>query len=198
MLKIDPEDRAVLNQKHSETVYARKCEIKELNQEVTDTFLNQNHIQGSVQCQYSYGLVHEDRTVAVMTFSREKDESYNLSRYCTLPNVHAPGGAGKLLQHFIRTVHPSYIISFSDNRWSEGNLYRALGFELIKEVPISYMYFKASGEAVLEHKFGYRKKLIEKKLGPLLPGETEYQAMVRFGYDRIWDCGKKKWEMKIK
>ena len=36
----------------------------------------------------------------------------------------------------------------------------------------------------------------EKKLGPLLPGETEYQAMVRFGYDRIWDCGKKKWELK--
>src|SRR5271166_4507531 len=114
-----------------------------------------------------------------------------------MTGVRLPGGASKLLKYFISTnAKYNKIISFSDNRYSVGNLYEKLGFTLAHEARPSYYYFRP-GTRELLHKFAWRKKHIKSKLGPMMPGEIEWEAMQRFGYDRIWDCGKKKWELTL-
>ena len=83
------------------------------------------------------------RLIAVATFSNArrwiKDgkeiRSYEWTRYASLPEMRVSGGMGKLLKAFIKEVKPDDIMSYSDLEWSEGYVYKTLGFmeEGIKE-----------------------------------------------------------------
>ena len=54
--------------------------------------------------------------------------SYEWTRYASLPDMRVSGGMGKLLKAFIKDVRPDDIMSYADLEWSEGNVYKALGF----------------------------------------------------------------------
>jgi hypothetical protein len=108
------------------------------------------------------------------------------------------GGASKLLSHFIKTYGHLYkeIISFSDNNYSNGNVYKSLGFNLDKNLPPDYKYI-VKGKTY--HKAGFRKSAIFRKhdIPSDMMNSPEWELMQYLGYDRIWDTGKKKCIMKI-
>ena len=54
--------------------------------------------------------------------------SYEWIRYASLPYLRINGGMGKLLKHFIQDVCPDDIMSYADLEWSDGQVYRQLGF----------------------------------------------------------------------
>ncbi|MBR2065040.1 MAG: hypothetical protein IJ971_10145 [Bacteroidales bacterium] len=91
---------------------------------------------------------HIGNLIAVATFSNArrwiKDgkeiSSYEWTRYASLPGMRVSGGMGKLLKAFINDVHPDDIMSYADLEWSEGSVYKALGFraELGKE-PVDFV-----------------------------------------------------------
>jgi hypothetical protein len=56
-------------------------------------------------------------------------------RYASLPDVRVAGGMGKMLAAFERDVHPDEILSYSDNEWSQGDVYAKLGFVKAFETP---------------------------------------------------------------
>lgn len=177
-------------------IYARKCKIIEIGAPTSEKFLNKYHIQGSIGSSYKYGLTYNNRLVAVMTFNKgrtatghkSKDGHWELGRYCTIFNFSIVGGAGKLLQHFIRTVDPTLIYSYADRRWSNGNLYSKLGFDFIKNTTPNYWYTKTF--KTREHRVKYQKhKLINM---PSYKEElTEEEIMKLEKYYKIWDCGSK-------
>lgn len=76
--------------------------------------------------------------VAVATFSNARKwikgdkeiRSYEWTRYASLPGLRINGGMGKLLKAFIEEVRPDDIMSYADLEWSEGDVYRQLGFTL--------------------------------------------------------------------
>jgi len=72
-----------------------------------------------------------------MTFSKSnlsrKISSWELNRFCSLMNHQIVGGASKLFAAFLREVSPLSVISYSDNRWSSGGVYSALGFEKLTD-----------------------------------------------------------------
>jgi hypothetical protein len=48
------------------------------------------------------------------------------------------------------------------------------------------------------HKFGFGKISLKNKFPELYDdNKTEWQIMQEAGYDRIWDCGKYKFELKF-
>jgi len=137
--------------------------------------------------------------VSVMTFSKLSlakgnkvftDNEYELSRFCNNFNYIVIGGASKLFKYFIRNYKPKSIISFSDRRWSDGNLYKKLGFEFQYNTSLCY-YYIINGQR--KHRFIYRKSELKNKLEIFDPKLTEYQNMINNGFDRIWDCGNSKW-----
>ena len=103
-------------------IYARKCDIIELDASFCKKFLNKYHIQGAIGGQYRYGLKYKNHIVAVMTFNKgrlatgheSKDSIFELGRYCTLANFSIVGGAGRLFNHFINVVRPNTIFSYCD------------------------------------------------------------------------------------
>ena len=97
---------------------------------VTKDFLNSNHLQGNCISKYRYGLYYNDELVSLMTFGKmrknlngKKEEGvYELLRFCNKLNTTVVGGASKLLKHFIKTVNPKRIVSYTYKGWSNSNL----------------------------------------------------------------------------
>jgi len=180
----------------SNKVYARRCELKEVNDSVSKKFLNENHIQGG-ECKNSVrlGLYYEEVLVSLMTFSRGRIslggsvDEWELVRFCNKINYNVVGGASKLFSYFLKTQKPNKIISYSDIRIFDGKLYNTLGFNKIHESKPNYWY-------VLEnkryHRFAYRKNVLVKQ--GFDKDKTEKQIMFDRGYYRIYDCGHIRWE----
>ncbi len=192
--------RAILN-KTRYKIYARKCEVKEISSQTKAKFLNKYHIQGTCSSSINLGLFYRNMLIAVMTFGKrrfDKKEGYELIRYCTVSNFTIIGGAGKLLKYFERNWNPSVIISYADLRWSTGNLYKQLGFSLIKTSPPNYWYVHKSSLLNRESRIKYQKHKLSKILDKFDINKTELENMKDNGYDKLYDCGNLVFEKRYK
>lgn len=174
------------------TIYARKCIIKEID--FPANFLDENHLQGAGQpTKYNYGLFSNNELVAVMTFASSRfDKAYNyeLVRYTNVLGVSVVGGASKLLKYF-RQSNPGTIISYSDKRWSDGNLYKQLGFMYIRTSEPGYKYYKRL-KSFSRHSF-QKHKLQELFPNSYSDNKTEKEIMSLEGYHTVYDCGNDVW-----
>ena len=183
----------------SHKIFARKCVIKEIDTKITRKFLDANHIQGFVSSKIKLGLyytvtqsngVTNEELVSIMTFDsfegRKKMEEggYNLNRFCNKINTNVVGGASKLLSYFIKEYSVSRIISYADKDWSIGGLYYILGFVSVGGNGPDYKYIVDNKRV---HKSRYKKSRLKTEL-------TESQATKELGINRIYDCGKIKFE----
>jgi hypothetical protein len=176
----------------SRKLYARQCRVEPLSAALANKFLAKYHLQGPCNSPTRFGLFFKSRLVAVMTFSNRKalcGAETELVRYCTLANWSVVGGAGKLLRHFVKKYNPKSIISFADRRWSDGNLYRALGFTLTKTCRPGYAYVIDNER---KNRIQFQKHKLQKKLPTFDSNLSESENMRRNGYYRIWDAGQLK------
>ncbi len=179
----------VINRK----IFARKCEVREIGK-VSIDFLNTNHIQGADKSSLKLGLFYGEDLVSVMTFDRfegrkkMEDGGWNLSRFCNLINTSVIGGASKLLSYFIKKYKPERIVSYADRDWSDGGLYKRLGFDLVSESRPDYKYIV---DNIRVHKSNFKKSKLKYT-------ETEKEFTKGNGVERIWDCGKMKFEIRLK
>ena len=190
----------------SEVIYARKTELKKVGYKEACEFLDTCHIQGSVIFNVAYGLYYKSELVSLMTFNKSrknmgrsgsKDEM-ELSRFCNKLNTRVVGGASKLLRAFIREhTEVKLIYSYSDNRISDGNMYKSLGFSFSKNVKPCYSYIHKEGRVVCRISNRLFWKSCFKKMGYDIKGKTEFQLADEAGYNRIYDAGKKCWELKL-
>jgi hypothetical protein len=178
----------------TDAIYARKCKIITLQSANTKQFLEDNHVQGYTPAQIVYGLTYNDLLVAVMSFSKSrlaignKTSDTELVRFASSTRV--IGAASKLLAYF-KKMHPAEsIMSYSNNEWSDGNVYKQLGFALTAEVPPSYWYLKPR-EHKLYHRYTFNKQKLLKQ--GYDQSKTESQITKEMGLLKVWDCGKKKW-----
>jgi hypothetical protein len=178
---------------------ARKTIVKEISHSEAKMFLDANHIQGSGTGDFlRYGAMHDKKIIAVMTFSKSRlalgsksKNSIELLRFATDGRNH-PGIASKLFKTFIKEHDPQRVISYADRRWSEGRLYKSLGFiETTPTLP-NYWYFEMNS-LKRTHRFSHRKDII-KHLVENGDKKTERQIQEERGYLRIWDCGNLKFE----
>lgn len=174
---------------------ARDITVREITHGESSPFLEKYHLQGSTKAQVHIGGYLGDKLVAVMTFgspfSTVEDSKllWDMKRFaCDFGRY--PGVAGKLLTFFEDAYKPLAILSYADRRWSSGNVYHKLGFELTSMVPPSYWYI-VRGER--KHRSNFTKRNLIKRYGFKEPF-TEAEAMRQLGYDRIWDCGNLRFE----
>lgn len=169
-------------------IFARKCVVKDVPNDAALEFLNDNHIQGKSNSSVRLGLYHGDRLVSLMTFSKArftKHFDWELVRFCSLKGYTVVGAASRLFKHFIQEYSPKSITSYANRRFSQGNLYKVLGFDLIQISKPNYQYIK-------DHKVYNRVHFQKHKLVNLPEYKatlTEVEIMERSGYSRLFDCG---------
>jgi hypothetical protein len=187
----------ILNFKNCEKIYARKCIIKEVNTTDTIQFLNKNHLQGYVISKYRLGLYYNNELVQIMTFGKtrklsgniNKENSYELLRLCSKLNTTIIGGASKLFKKFIKEKNPSYILSYANRDWSEGNVYNILNMHKIGHTPPGYFY--SNGKTKLTRYQSQKHILVSMGFNK---NNSEYEIMTSRGYYRVWDSGNIKYE----
>lgn len=173
-------------------IYARDCEIKEIDNETAGVFLNRCHLQGTIISKIRYGLFYKGQIVQVMNFGKlrnvtnrtHKSGSFELLRMCSELNTIVVGGASKLFSFFIKNNNPDYIISFANRDWSMGNTYNKLGMQFAKHTAPGYFYSKGKQRY---HRYKFQKhKLVSMGYDKT---KTEYEIMTDLGYYRVWNTG---------
>ena len=172
--------------KISEKNYARKCVVKHVSPAEYRKFTVEHHLQGYAASSILYGLFHQDHLVAVMSFSKSRysNEGYELVRYCSIGTV--VGGAGKLFAAFVKKCRPSTVVSYANRCWSDGSLYRCLGFVDVtkNQYNVGFWYVK---DFKRNHRSTFNKQRLV-KLG-FDQSMTAEKIMDNAGYLKIFDCG---------
>ncbi|QNR86478.1 hypothetical protein H9N25_08835 [Pedobacter riviphilus] len=117
-------------------IHGRKTKVLKITKPVSDSFLTENHLQGSVSSRYKIGLFEKDELVAVATFSAlrkmnhtENYKSAELIRFAVKAGYSITGGLSKLISFFAETYKPNDLMTYADRDWSTGAAYIKLGFK---------------------------------------------------------------------
>lgn len=190
---------------NEQSIYARKCKIREVTSEECSKFLEENHIQGNTPTKVRLGLYYNDSLVSIMTFVKSAgcqgsksrlEGEWNLNRFCNKRMYRVIGGASKLLKYFIKHYSPKYIISHSHNDISDGHLYETLGFITDGKINTSYYYIKGTTRW---HRSTFTKAGIVSRgwRSKIDNTWTEREVMDEHKYLCIYDSGTIKWTLTL-
>lgn len=183
----------------NEKIDAKNCTIVGLAHNESKIFFDENHIQGSTNCKFTYGLVYDNQLVAAMSFGKSRfDENYQfeLLRYACKLEMDVDDGSLKLFEHFVNVHYPKSIVMNIDKRFQMEKEHNSLGFFHSHDVSPNYFYFTKNNQAELLKKSKFQHHTLKHKLETFDPNLSEYENMVNNGYDRIWDCGTSVWVWK--
>jgi hypothetical protein len=184
--------------KFTRRIGARKCEVCELRRADAAAFVDAYHIQGSNNLNVtSFGLIYKGELVGLMSLGRHSRQiSENrivMDRLCFKSGVQVVGGATRLLKHcadWARDVNYDEIVTFSDNRWTDGSLYAELGFSLDNSYRPDYFYVKDGAR--------FSKQGQKKSTSHCPAGMTEFEWAKQRGLIRCYDAGKKRWLLNLR
>lgn len=183
-----------LNHIYEKKIHGRDCIVKEITQEKSGEFLDEYHIQGKNRLVIiSFGLFYKEELIAVMSLGRHNrqisENKIVLDRFCVKNKIHVNGGASKLFKRCVEWANNKKydeIISFSNNRWTNGNVYKVLGFSIEKKYSSDYSYVDLQGKRL--------SKQSQKKSNTKCPKNlTEFEWATQRGFKKIWDKGKIRW-----
>ena len=177
-------------------IFARNCQIKQIDNKTCYNFCDLYHIQGaskkSIVC---FGIFNNNDLLGIISLSKHhRNINSNLivlDRLCFKENVQVVGGASKLFKHCINWAklnNYEKIISWSDNRWSTGNVYKTLNFQFESELKPDYSYINIRNSQKRISKQSQKKSLTN-----CPKDKTEHQWALERGFYKIWDCGKIRW-----
>lgn len=182
--------KATLNQ-NSRRIFARKCKAESIDKKEAREFFDENHIQGRVNhIQLAAGLFYNDELLGAMSFGphHRGGSDLVLNRLAFKEDVSVVGGSSKLFKYLLKETEASRVLSWSDNRWSEGSVYEAMGFVLDNEFGPDYSYVDENNPTYRLSKQSQKKSAVD-----CPAGITERDFAASKGLYRIWDCGKKRW-----
>jgi len=97
-------------------------------------FLNEYHILGDDNSNVSIGCYYQNELISIMSFINTENNDWILSRFASNPLYNILDIESELLNRFKQLYVWNSISSYSDLRFSHGNLLLNLGFEKIDEI----------------------------------------------------------------
>lgn len=191
--------------KNDKKIYARRCEVREVDAPTAYMFLENNHRQGGVHSKVRLGLYHEGTLVSLMTFGKMRrtigtgkdslDDCWELVRFCNILNTSVIGGASKLFSYFNKHYQPERIRSFSDRAHTRGGLYAKLGFNEVARSDCNYVWVDVKTDKAY-HRVNAQKQNIKKFLHDdnIDLSKSEREIMTEHGFVRVYDSGTITWE----
>lgn len=182
----------------NETIYARKCSIKELPSIEYKRFCNENHLQGSINSKYKLGLIYNNEIVQVIGIgkSRFNNKELELHRLCTKKFTNVIGGFQKLLKHSLENISGyNSLISYVDLTKYTGIGYEKCGFVYLETTPPSYFYIDKKLQK--HNRIEFQKHKLSKILDIYDENLTEQENVINNKYLCIYDCGTKKYKYNI-
>jgi very-short-patch-repair endonuclease len=183
-----------------ETIYARKCLIKEVTPKVANELYDKAHLQGKTRGKVHYGLFYQNELIQAMSLGSlsrahtASNKTIELKRLANKEGFSIVGGASKLFkacEKYAKSNGYTTIRSYNDLRYGKysNNVYETLGFMKITETKYTPHYVKDGVR--------YRNQNLRKTATERLTGKTEKQLRQEQGYSLIYDCGHQTWDYTI-
>lgn len=185
--------------KNDRKIGARECETRLISKNLCDEFMEANHIQGKDTSFINFGLFYGNELVSAITGGThphrhtKEDKNIYLNRLAFKTNTTIMGGASKLLAalaEYARNSGFEYIKSWSDNRWSEGNVYKKLGFVFESEKEKDASRGLEDGSIWPDYECVIRGKRYSRHA-------AEKMGLTDLDLQKVYDCGKKRWSYKL-
>ena len=173
-------------------VFARKCEIREINSNIAYEFLNRYHLQGGCNSAVNIGAYIKDELIGVMAFGKPRFNhkyEWEIHRLCWKFGIKVVGGTERLFKYFLREYKPKSVITYVEISKFTGNVYSRLGFKPIKPNPITkpnYVWVNSDG-VVLTRYQTQKKKLVKQGFG--VWEQTEDEIMHNNKYYKLYNSG---------
>jgi len=180
--------------------YATDFNIEISEKKKYNEFLDKNHLMGAYEAsntmhEICLSLVDKSNNIVCCVVARKlfaKQNENNKSaleivRFGTLINTNVVGGFSRLLKHlkfWAKEQGFDKIVTYSDCRYSWGQIYQTNGFELIKKTAVNYYYTNNINRFP---KYKFRAK----------NGISELEIIESLGLYKIYDAGKFVWELKL-
>lgn len=164
-------------QKADRRVYARQCEIVELDRATCWDFVKANHIEGTGVWKYSCtykGLTYKGELVAVMV-----EQDNDIKRSCTKQGVAVIGGVSRLFKSF-----PAMTTMMTTNDTGSSGDYGIC----ITKFTLRYWWVNLN-TGVFFTRRACQKHQLESKFGISVGDLTEVQYMTARGFVRVFDSG---------
>lgn len=175
------------------SIYARNCELREVDIKSCNEFVNTYHLQGGCRGQIiCIGLYYNNELVQVITFGKpryNKNYEWELLRLCTKSNFTIIGGSQKLFSNFCTQYRPRCIISYCDNSKFLGNVYVKLGFsQLSYGMPSKHWYNCNTKQHITDNLLRQRgfDQLFDTCYGK---GTSNEELMLQSNFFPVFDCG---------
>jgi hypothetical protein len=129
----------------SNIVRANKCEIKEVSSAESSNFIDENHLQGNCKSFYRIGIYNNNKLISILTFRKYEDGVAEIARFCTLKDYTVSGGFARLLkraENHLKYIGYKELITYSDRRYSAGDIYLKNGFSFISNTVSDFFWFK--------------------------------------------------------
>lgn len=173
---------------------ARQCEVRGLSKDEARVFMRDLHLQGaSRRTVVAQGLFFQGELVGAASLARHHRQTGDLvlDRLCFARGTQVIGGASRLLKTLekdAKELGAQRLVTWSDNRWSEGGVYQRMGFQREAELPPDYQYVRVANPKERLSKQSQKKSSVQ-----CPEGLTEHEWALNRGLARIWDCGKVRW-----
>ena len=176
-------------------IFARKCDVYEIDKLVAKDFLNANHLQGYRHATYFFGLVYENILYALIGFNQGNSafikksniNSYEIVRFAIKKNYSVIGGFNKLLKYFLRLNPEINIHTYLDLRYSNVNNYPDWKQN---KISIGYYYWE---DLKRLHRFNFTKhnliELCNRKNIAVEDTDTEAILAEKVGLIKVYDSG---------
>ena len=185
-----------LNKSCVKKIRASKLKVIKLekNEQFKD-FFDRNHLDGHTKAKYAYALVDDlGKIYSCMSVRKNFNGEYEIARFATDYNFYVHGAASKLIKHL-----PRPIVSYSNNRLSDGHIYKKLGFKNVTLTDKPSYWYTDTKTRIWRFKC---KRINKKEILSKFPTEKEQAlngifSQKLFGDSiplyRIEDYGHKKW-----
>lgn len=172
----------------STRVYARVCDLVELDSATARAFHDTYHFHGGIGAAYHYGLEYDGDLVLVASFGKSRFNAafdYECARMTAKSGVSVIGGASKLFKPF----QGHSLITYADLRYGNGAVYNHCGLEYRGTTAPNYWYWYKHQPDKLWSRVKFQKHKLSEILKDFNPEISEWENMKNNNYDRVWDCG---------
>lgn len=140
--------------------------ISLITEEEAKEFLDLFDVQGFTVSDLYVGCFIDKKLVSVLSLNKGKTkDEWQITRFTTEYNSVSITIQRKLFSYFIENYKPLLIEAIVDRRWSNGELFEELGFQLIETLPVTFAYTRSPNEYLTALK------------------------IEREGFYKIWNCG---------
>ncbi len=168
----------------SNKIWARKCKVVNLDKKQFDSFMNDNHISGSVNSSVRLGLMYNEEIVSVIGFRKPRQKKWTgyweISRFANKLDYSVVGGLSKLIKNFLKNESNNKIMTYADRRFGEGLGYEKVGFKSYGDSGIDYWYSDGINRY---DRFTVKSDNVM----------SEKEKAVEMGLYKVWGCGSNIW-----